>query len=278
MSTIVIKLLRADEESIEELMERFLRDNDPRENDSYALCLAAQIGNLKVVQILLPHSDPKACHSWALRMAAENGNLEVVEFLIPHSEPKACYSAALCAAAGKGHSAVVELLIPHSDPKAMRSMPLRRAASGGHLDCVRLLIPHSEPTKKHWSAFSEAVKQGHIDCAHILMPVSHPEVVAKADPEVYWIFPEYREVLRIYDPVLYAWEYKKRVLKPAMALMHAHDYCDAKLVPLPDAKATNGVVPKFSAKPNGEGKGMNTFCRSPMHEVNVLLHCVIPFL
>jgi len=111
----------------------------------HPLLIAAQNGQLGMVEYLIPLCDPKAKNSLALRIAVQNGWIDVVKTLMPVSDIKAEKSAALIMAAGKGFVEIVKELLPHSSPKAQKSRALGVAVQLGHQACVELLYPVSHP-------------------------------------------------------------------------------------------------------------------------------------
>lgn len=117
----------------------------PRPISFYPLVLAAQNGQLEMVEYLIPLCDPKAKNSLALRMAVQNGWLEVVKVLMPVSDIKAEKSTALILASAKGFGEIVKELLPQSSPKAQNSRALGAAVQHGHPACVELLYPVSHP-------------------------------------------------------------------------------------------------------------------------------------
>lgn len=79
------------------------------------------------VAVLLPISNPKNNNSEALKIAAEKGDVETLKLLIPVSDPKANNSQALLAAVESNSVDCVRCLIPVSDVDAMGSRALVKA-------------------------------------------------------------------------------------------------------------------------------------------------------
>lgn len=116
----------------------------------------------------------------ALCAAAQSGDLAEVKRLIPLSNPLDNDSEALQKAAAGGHVACVRLLLPVSDPQAQDGMALYLASSGGFAECVRLLAPHSDAAAFKGSALTSAVFNDHHECVAILAPLCGPEICRKA--------------------------------------------------------------------------------------------------
>ena len=85
--------------------------------------LAAQLGKVDIIEVLLPCTNVKLQESEALRKAAEYGRLEAVKFLLPHSNPAAADSGALRYAVLNNRWDIVDLLWDVSEPeKALERM------------------------------------------------------------------------------------------------------------------------------------------------------------
>ena len=112
---------------------------------SYALCLAAQNGNIESLAFLLPRSDPLDDSSYALRWAARHGHAECVKLLIPVSDPKINDSEALLWAASNGRVECVKLLAPVSDPLSGSSGPLAAAIDRGQARVIVAMLEY-EPS------------------------------------------------------------------------------------------------------------------------------------
>ncbi len=144
----------SDEEELEdggEFLERSVEDT--------ALQLAARLGNIEIIQILLEiganvDAPPQRYGGTALQYAASRGHTEIVQLLLDAGaavEAKRGRMTALQGAAKGGHCWIVELLLKRKAEVDARSRstaegtPLQLAAKGGHLRTVRLLLDwHAE--------------------------------------------------------------------------------------------------------------------------------------
>ena len=115
----------------------------------------ASVSILAASWAALPGSPTLNCEP--LCIAASLGQLESVNLLIPASNPKDGNSIALRHAAIKGHDDCVQALIGLSDAKALQSEALASAISLGHAGCGRLLLPESDPDSLSLQAFLTAV-------------------------------------------------------------------------------------------------------------------------
>ena len=140
--------------------------------DKKALTLAATLGYLDIVQLLIPVSDLMANNSEALRFAAEFGHAAVVEVLIPVSDPKAADSQAFKKAAHNGHQKCIDLLISVSDTQVNNNEILVFAARRGQSSLLKQLIPVCDPTKTNY-ALAGVARNGHIECVKLLIPISN---------------------------------------------------------------------------------------------------------
>jgi len=139
----------SDEEELEdggEFLERSVEDT--------ALQLAARLGNIEIIQILLEtganvDAPPQRYGGTALQYAASRGDTEIVQLLLDAGaavEAECGRMTALQGAAKGGHCWIVELLLKRKAEVDARSRstaegtPLQLAAEGGHLRTVRLLL------------------------------------------------------------------------------------------------------------------------------------------
>jgi len=139
----------SDEEELEdggEFLERSVEDT--------ALQLAARLGNIEIIQILLEtganvDAPPQRYGGTALQYAASRGDTEIVQLLLDAGaavEAERGRMTALQGAAKGGHCWIVELLLKRKAKVDARSRstakgsPLQLAAKGGHLRTVRLLL------------------------------------------------------------------------------------------------------------------------------------------
>ncbi len=179
----------SDEEELEdggEFLERSVEDT--------ALQLAARLGNIEIIQILLEtganvDAPPQRYGGTALQYAASRGHTEIVQLLLDAGaavEVERGRMTALQRAAKGGHCWIVELLLKRKAQVDARSRsnaegtPLQLAAKGGHLRTVRLLLDwHAEINCQspglYDTPLQAAVRRQHIDVVRTLL-------VAGADP------------------------------------------------------------------------------------------------
>jgi len=178
----------SDEEELEdggEFLERSVEDT--------ALQLAARLGNIEIIQILLENganvdAPPQRYGGTALQYAASRDR-EIVQLLLDTGaavEAKCGRMTALQGAAKGGHCWIVESLLKRKAEVDARSSstaegtPLLLAAKGGHLRTVRLLLDwHAEINCQspglYDTPLQAAVRRQHIDMVRTLL-------VAGADP------------------------------------------------------------------------------------------------
>ena len=140
---------------------------------SSALIFAVGEQHMHCISFLLSVCDPALDSNAALFVAAELGSIELIQILLPVSPiintPDSPYTA-LVLAAEKGHLECVKLLSGFYDPRSNQSLALARAAGAGQADCLRFLIPLSDPCANFSTAISMAIDGGHFECVDLLMP------------------------------------------------------------------------------------------------------------
>ena len=118
---------------------------------NYALPLAAQNGNLKIVKLLLAAGEYSYGINDALKGAAERGHINVVQLLLAaKADIHANNDAALRYAAQYGHLEVIKLLLADgANIQAYNNWALRHAVYNGHLETVRLLLDNGADIHTH---------------------------------------------------------------------------------------------------------------------------------
>lgn len=161
---LLVAAERGNLEVIDEILSLIKRPKDV-ENSFY---LAARNGHFYAVEKLLPYANRQHCNN-ALQAAAQNGHRDIVKLLIPASDPKTDNSCALQFAAENGHIEIVKLLIPVSNARDDASSAILYAAVNGHLEIVQLLCPISDVTENDCAPFKAAAHSNHIDIVRFLI-------------------------------------------------------------------------------------------------------------
>lgn len=138
---------------------------NPSMSNNLALCIAAELGSVELIEILLPVSrivNQPYFGATALEHAADNGHLECVKLLSRVYDPRSNQSFALALAAGAGHADCLDFLIPLSDPAANFSTAISMAIDDGNAQCVDLLMPFllALPAQAIADAAHESGKRG----------------------------------------------------------------------------------------------------------------------
>ena len=110
-----------------------------------SLGIAAGMGNVNIVEMLLNHPDIDVNIGVPLRYAAVNGHLAMIHRLmqVPAINVNATDSngyPALVGAAVIGHVQIIDLLLSHPAIDPNLGTPLTEAAAQGHLECVAVLL------------------------------------------------------------------------------------------------------------------------------------------
>lgn len=144
-------LVCAAELGLDQIVSAILCDGriDPGFLDQEALIVAVQNDHPKVVQALLQdlvRINPADNSDYCFKLAAECGQLEMVNTLLQDSrvDPAASNNYAVCMAANRGHYSVLEVLLKDSrvDPSVLNDYPVRTAMEEGHIKCFLLLSKH----------------------------------------------------------------------------------------------------------------------------------------
>jgi ankyrin repeat protein len=165
------------------------------------LMRAAEKGNIKIAELLLPHSNANARDRYgdtAMLFAARNGHIKIVELLLPNADIEAKNNAdetVLMSAAENGHSEIVGLLLSRPDvtvPKdnntptahmsAEEISELKIKIAYGYADQVKFLLPTSLVNKNCWmgqTALMIAAKNGHAKIVEQLLPHANINVCDK---------------------------------------------------------------------------------------------------
>lgn len=174
----------SDVQQVRRLLEAY--SNAISEYGNVFLTMAAQVGNLPVVQMLVELGVDKNscfCGRGALSKAAYEGHLTTVAWLLNegvdvNSHPD--YETPLGAAADGGRIQVMKLLLERgADMNLGRCPPIAAAAGRGQLDAVRMLLaagadPHilfggfPELALPKSNALSQAIWGGHEEVAELL--------------------------------------------------------------------------------------------------------------
>lgn len=141
------------------------------EDNNIRLVRAAGAGNTAEVAHLIPISNPTHMFNLALRVAAQMGHVECVKLLIPVSLP--VKSAPLLNAVEKGHTQCVRLLIPVTEEICIHEA-LCVAAQFNFIDCVKLLVHACDPTYKKSLPLQLAVEHNNQQCIDLLYDFSDP--------------------------------------------------------------------------------------------------------
>lgn len=140
--------------------------------DSQPLSLAALLGNVDVIELIIPISDPKALDSIALRNAAENGRVECVKILLPHSDPLAQNSAALGEAISAGHVECARLLLPFSNVEDLPIEVFERAILWDYSDALSeaiLAMSDKGLSLPLGRLVATAIEEGSLKCLNLLL-------------------------------------------------------------------------------------------------------------
>lgn len=108
---------------------------NPSRSNSLPLMEAASVGNLALVELLLPYSQPLINQSQALRRAIEAGHAPVVERLLPLS-PGQDVSRGICDALKVVSQTVAIMQSHHHEKQALRLSGIRQ--------CIRVCIPSAD--------------------------------------------------------------------------------------------------------------------------------------
>lgn len=195
MSTLGQLAFDGDEDALRQRLAAGASPSDPAEfmQGFPVLCIAAQLGHVNVVRVLVEAgASLEATRSQtganALLMAAHNGHVDCVEALLKGgANPEATNNngfTALLKAAQEGCAGCVEALLKRG-ANIEKKRPqtganaLMIAAEHGKADCVEALLKggaNPQATdKKGFTALRAAAQNGHADCAEVL-------VRAGADP------------------------------------------------------------------------------------------------
>lgn len=118
-------------------------DNKFRHAPSSAIVLAARMGHLKIVQLLLSdfRVESQSCHN-ALVIACASGQIDVVNLLLARVNPAAKNSLALRQACHYGHVEIVKLLLRDKrvNPAAAENLAYYYAYERGYYKIAELLL------------------------------------------------------------------------------------------------------------------------------------------
>ena len=119
------------EKTILDLLPMF--DDDSKEA---ALVYAVEVGNARVLQILLEHGiDPSAQDNFAIKSASEEGHTDVVRLLVGQNNinPSANDNYAIRVASQEGHTDIVRLLLEQDEVDPSADAHLTMLLSDHHL-------------------------------------------------------------------------------------------------------------------------------------------------
>ncbi len=157
---------------IEEVKNMLYEGADPNCYSGSPLVLAAESGNIELVNLLLASGANTKDGYAALGRAAGIGNLEIVKALLDAgADPTANFSYSLILAAQKGYLEIVNLLLAAgADPKADDSEALLLAVSGDKYEVAKVLLAAgSDPKAKKSDALNSALSNGNMELAKLLI-------------------------------------------------------------------------------------------------------------
>lgn len=170
---------------------------DPSANNNYAIRVASQTGNVKVVKMLMNVKgvDPGAHNNQAIGLACSEGHIDVVKALLASDlvDPSADDNYAIKRACENGHSKVVKLLLGlHKtgsrksfygkiDPSSENNYAIRMACKNGHLQVVKLLLEDGRvnPFTDNSYPIKIASENGRTDVVRLLL--QHNKFVISGD-------------------------------------------------------------------------------------------------
>jgi len=136
------------------MLERNLLTTAVQEDGSWALCVAAALGQVSVVDRLLGTGwvDASAHDHQALFDACRHGHKEVVDYLLARTEVDAgaCENFALSQACAYGHEYIVATLLRRGDVDidAREHGAMCKACGAGRLAVVQRLLAHGSQTQE----------------------------------------------------------------------------------------------------------------------------------
>jgi len=216
---------------------------DPSAGDQYAICIAAEQGDVHVVDYLLSHAcvDPNVSFREPLLMAVTGGHVAVVQRLLRDERvgPRADFPNLLSMACWRGHVPLVEYLLHEKgvDLGAVSPPPLTTACAHGGLAIVEFLLAHPrvDPRAGNHVAFYEACANGHLAVVQRLLQDPRVDPLAYRHPvtnECALTVATYHGHLRVVELLLS----DERVVRDPSALhgalRHANCMCHLHIIVL----------------------------------------------
>lgn len=162
------------------------------ENDNYdALAIAAEKGQLKIVQLLMKNANTRS-KSRALQMASISGHKDIVELLFDNgADIHWKKDIALHGAAMMGHFEIVKFLLSKgANASADRSSALSVASKNGRIEIVQLLLEHRANVHGYNDfALRLAAENGHVEIVQLLVSYG----ARLPNKYVYWDLNEYAQ-------------------------------------------------------------------------------------
>ena len=106
------------------------------------LGLAAKLGYLDILKLLLSNKEYNHRYSYAIGKASENGHLGIVKFLLDEGRDDSLCSYVISGAAENGHTEIVELLLSDErvDPSVDHNRAIKKATEKGRTKIVEILL------------------------------------------------------------------------------------------------------------------------------------------
>jgi len=139
-------LLQAIRNNEFEKVNELLHVCDPSLNDNEAIKVAAELGHMNIVEILIkdPRVNPAGQTNYAIRWAAKNGHTNTVVVLMNDTRvnPADMHNWAITLAAYSGHTNTVATLMKDTrvNPADQNNDAIRWAAHYGHTNTVKVLL------------------------------------------------------------------------------------------------------------------------------------------
>ena len=155
------------------IVEFLIPYSNPKINDSLALKNAIILGDIDIINMLIPYSnfDHNFWGSEAVYMAIESNRIDIIKLLLANKPKGNIIGAAIWHAARNGNKEIIKLFLPYSN-REINSNALFYASEYGFTDIVKLLIPLSNPSAYNSGAIRIANIRNHLDIVELLIPVS----------------------------------------------------------------------------------------------------------
>lgn len=141
-----------------------------------ALALAAELGRVDLLRMLVPHCDREVLGK-ALGWSASHGHTECVRVLLPKASA-ADRAQGLYAAAMFNHVASLSVLMEKSARRHC-SIALSHAAEFGNLECMRLLLTRADARHRGSMALYSATMYTNQPAIDLLLPYSSADQAAQ---------------------------------------------------------------------------------------------------